>query len=225
MRLHRGGGYSDETRSDERDTNQRAAAAFLDPGDPTAWETEISVARSRATLAEVREREMEGERRERTTTTRSTETDDIFHFDRTRLKLIALQDAVLLDTKGLRTPPKGGEEGFDVDTLDEPPPGGSRSQQHRERRRNRREDEQPVLSEPEPEEIHHSWTIHSPDGCSIGEVWKRVDSIAHGVIGEGFVECLRLGLLCVVSPWKTFYVRTVLRVVHALVLCCLLFSL
>lgn len=138
-----------------------------------------------------RVREVEKEEQSRTTAAMMTEkeeetnnndTGDAYdHLDRVRSKLIALRDAVVL--LGTTPAEEGGEEeGSDAETFEPPPlppPPVERenpSQQQQQGRRGRGEDDQQSgLPESEPEEIHHSWTIHSQEGCRIGEVCGGTD--------------------------------------------------
>lgn len=202
---HGNGGIGEFKRNDGEKKN--------DPEDSaTAREAERSIPpRPRVSFwaAEVREREREGEQEE-------DSADDLDHLDRKRSKLIALRDAVMLGTsKGLRAPPRRGEEGFDVETV-EPPTAESQSQQHQRRWRHTRrgeDDEQPPgLSDPEPVDIRHSWTVHSQEGCHIGEVRLVV---AGGLIlidrswcviccCEFRPKCSQFRVRYIAPSWKTF---------------------
>ncbi|CAM9145497.1 unnamed protein product, partial [Pylaiella littoralis] len=187
---HGNGGIGEFKRNDGEKKN--------DPEDSaTAREAERSIPpRPRVSFwaAEVREREREGEQEE-------DSADDLDHLDRKRSKLIALRDAVMPGTfKGLRAPPRRGEEGFDVETV-EPPTAESQSQQHQRRWRHTRrgeDDEQPPgLSDPEPVDIRHSWTVHSQEGCHIGEYPGRAPHIIRSYSSEkSLLEEVALAIKC-----------------------------
>lgn len=144
---------------------------FLGSDDPTAWESALLGAprahQDSTAVWKEGEESAEGESvRGGDNNQGDLRVGGLRDLDRTRSKLVSLRDAVRVGSKALGMQlEEGEEEGLEPEDLRQSD-GRHHSQQWR---RN--------VEESEPEEKHHSWTIHSPDGCRVGEV-TGVDELA-----------------------------------------------
>lgn len=87
---------------------------------------------------------------------------------RIRSKLLSLRDAVRTGAGALRLPCEGVEGGLELEDLLQP--AGYQLQRRRR-----------TVEASEPAETRFSWTIHSQDGCGIGEVTRAVEAFFYPI--------------------------------------------